>query len=63
MYASMFWVTLAGYSTSFWSGGDTGFHNALMIYVGKVKVPYEWMIPASNDAHNEINDTKGVRVG
>ena len=34
MYASMFWVTLAGDSTSFWCGGDTGFHDAHMIYVG-----------------------------
>ena len=33
MYASMFWVTLAGDSTSFWCGGDTGFHDAHMIYV------------------------------
>ena len=34
MYASMFWVTLAGDSTSFRCGGDTGFHDAHMIYVG-----------------------------
>ena len=34
MYASMFWVTLAGDSTSFRCGGGTGFHNAHMIYVG-----------------------------
>ena len=34
MYASMFWVTLAGDSTFFWCGGDTGFQNAHMIYVG-----------------------------
>ena len=33
MYASMFWVTLAGNSTSFWCGVDTGFHKARMIYV------------------------------
>ena len=34
MYASMFWVTLAGDSTSFRCGEDTGFHDAHMIYVG-----------------------------
>ena len=34
MYASMFWVTLAGGSTSFRYGGDTGFHDSHMIYVG-----------------------------
>ena len=34
MYASMFWVTLAGYFTSFRCGGDTGFHDARIIYVG-----------------------------
>ena len=34
MYASMFWVTLAGDSTFFWCGGDTGFHDVHMIYVG-----------------------------
>ena len=34
MYASMFWVTLAGDSTSFQCEGDTGFHDAHMIYVG-----------------------------
>ena len=33
MYASMFWVTLAGDSTYFWCEGDTGFHDAHMIYV------------------------------
>ena len=33
MYASMFWVTLAGDSTSFRCGVDTGFHDAHMIYV------------------------------
>ena len=34
MYASMFWVTLAGDSNSFWCGADTWFHDAHMIYVG-----------------------------
>ena len=34
LYASMLWVTLSGDSTSFWCGGDTGFHDAHMIYVG-----------------------------
>ena len=34
MYASMFWVTLAGDSTSFRCGGDTGFHDDHMIFVG-----------------------------
>ena len=34
MYAGMFWVTLAGDSTSFWCGVDTGFHDAHIIYVG-----------------------------
>ena len=34
MYASMFWVTLAGDSTSLMSWGDTGFHDDYMIYVG-----------------------------
>ena len=34
MYASMFWVTLAGDFTSFWCGGDSGFRDAHMIYVG-----------------------------
>ena len=34
MYASMFWVTLAGDSTYFRCGGDTGLHDAHMIYVG-----------------------------
>ena len=34
MYASMFWVTLAGDSTFFLCGGDTGFYDAHMIYVG-----------------------------
>ena len=34
MYASMFWVTLAGDSTTFHCGVDTGFHDAYMIYVG-----------------------------
>ena len=34
MYASMFWVTLASDSTSFWCGVDTGFHDSHMIYVG-----------------------------
>ena len=34
MYSSMFWVTLADYSTSFLCGGDTGFHDAHMIHVG-----------------------------
>ena len=34
MYASMFWVTMASDSTSFRCGGDTGFHDAHMIYVG-----------------------------
>ena len=34
MYASMFWVTLDGDSTSFRCGGDTRFHDAHMIYVG-----------------------------
>ena len=33
MYASMFWVTLAGDSTSFQCGVDTGFHDAHMIYI------------------------------
>ena len=33
MYTSMFWVTLAGNSTSFWCAGDTIFHDANMIYV------------------------------
>ena len=35
MYASMFWVTLAGDSTFFGVRfHDTGFHDAHMIYVG-----------------------------
>ena len=34
MYASMFWVTLTSDSTSFRCGGDTGFYDAHMIYVG-----------------------------
>ena len=34
MYASMFWITLAGDSTSFLYEEDTGFHDAHMIYVG-----------------------------
>ena len=34
MYASIFCVTLAGDSTSFWCGGDTRFHDSHMIYVG-----------------------------
>ena len=34
MYASMFLVTLASDSTSFRCGGDTGFHDSHMIYVG-----------------------------
>ena len=34
MYASMFWVTLADDSTSFWRWGETEFHDADMIYVG-----------------------------
>ena len=34
MYASMFWVTLAGDSTSFQCEEDTGFHDAHMIFVG-----------------------------
>ena len=29
----------------------------------KVKVPNELMKPTSNDSHNEMNDTKGVRIG
>ena len=28
-----------------------------------VKVHHEWMRPTSNDAQNEMNDTKGVRIG
>ena len=32
MYASMFWVTLDGDSTSFRYGGDTGFQDGHMIY-------------------------------
>ena len=34
MYASMFWVTLTGDSTSLMSWGDTGFYDDYMIYVG-----------------------------
>ena len=34
MYASMFQVILAGDSTSFACGGDAGFNDAHMIYVG-----------------------------
>ena len=34
MYASMFWVTLVGDSTSLRCGTDTGFHDAHIIYVG-----------------------------
>ena len=34
MYASMFWVTLAGDSTSLVCGVDTLIHDAHMIYVG-----------------------------
>ena len=34
IYASMFWVTLAGDSIAFQCGVDTGFHDAHMIYVG-----------------------------
>ena len=33
VYASMFGVTLAGDSTSFWCREDTGFHDAHMMYV------------------------------
>ena len=33
MYASMFWIGLAGDSTSFWCVGDIGFLDAHMIYV------------------------------
>ena len=33
MYGSMFWVTLAGDSTSFLCVVETGFHDAHMIYV------------------------------
>ena len=33
IYASMFWVTLAGDSISFRCGGDTRFHDAHFIYV------------------------------
>ena len=33
MYASMFWVTLAGDSTYCWCGGDTKLNDAGMIYV------------------------------
>ena len=33
MYASIFWVTLAGDSTSFERGGETGFHDSHMIHV------------------------------
>ena len=28
----------------------------------KVKFPNEWMRSSSNDTHNEMNDTKGVRI-
>ena len=34
MYASMYWVILAGDSTSFQCRGDIEFHDAHMIYVG-----------------------------
>ena len=34
MYASMFWVTLAGDSTFFRCGVDTRFHDAHIMYVG-----------------------------
>ena len=34
MYDRMFWVTLAGDSNSFACGGDAGFNDAHMIYVG-----------------------------
>ena len=34
MYSRMFWVTLAGDSTSFRCGGYTGFHDANMMYAG-----------------------------
>ena len=33
MYASMLWVTLDGYSTSFRCGGDIGFHDSPIINV------------------------------
>ena len=29
----------------------------------KVKVPNEWIRTASNDEYNEMNDTKGIRIG
>ena len=29
----------------------------------KVKVAKEWMRPATNDAHNEMNDIKGFTIG
>ena len=61
MYTSMFWVTLAGDSTYFGCGGEMGFYDASMSV--KVKVPQELMTQASNDEHNEMNDTKGVRIG
>ena len=28
----------------------------------KLKVPIEIIRPSSSDAHNEMNDTKGVRI-
>ena len=47
MYTRMFWVTLAGDSTSSWCGEDIEFHDTHMIYVVKVKVPKERIRQAS----------------
>ena len=58
-----FGVTLAGDSTFFRVGETMDFMMFTWSISLKVKVPNEWMRPASNDAHNEINDTKGVRIG
>ena len=47
IYSSMLWVTLARDSTSFRYGGDTGFHDAHISMLVKVKVPNDCMRPAS----------------
>ena len=64
MYASMFWVTLVGDSTSFRCGDYTQDFMMLTWSMSvKVEVHKERMRPASKNTHNEMNDTKGVTVG
>ena len=63
MYASMFWVTLDGDSTSFGVGKTLDLMILTWSMLFKVKVPKEWMRPATNDAHNEMNNTIGVGIG